>query len=242
MLTKYTYWAFQSELKPEICEKIINLGNSKIIENKKLGIDTSGTTFGGEEKQKNPNAVSQGDKTLSEIKDKKTYIRDSEVSWLTDKWLYELILPYVSKANKNAGWNYDWDLSESFQFTKYGLGGLYGWHTDCGTDKHASYHRRIPGLTVEEKDKNYTTDYKTVGKIRKISVTINLNKPGEYEGGNLKFDYGPHFKGERYKECTEIRPQGSIIVFPSYIHHQVTPITKGTRYSLVLWNLGNPFK
>ena len=73
-------------------------------------------------------------------------------------------------------------------------------------------------------------------------MTINLNEPGEYEGGNLKFDFGPHSEGERFHECTEIRPQGSIIVFPSFVQHQVTPVTKGTRYSLVLWSLGQPFK
>ena len=87
----------------------------------------------------------------------------------------------------------------------------------------------------------YVDDINFVGKVRKLSVTINLNKPGDYEGGNLKFDFGPHTEGERYHECTEIRPQGSIIVFPSFIAHQVTPITKGTRYSLVLWSLGQPF-
>ncbi len=74
-------------------------------------------------------------------------------------------------------------------------------------------------------------------------MTINLNEPGEYEGGLLNFDYGPHSTdGERYKECTEIKPQGSIIVFPSFLHHQVTPVTKGTRYSLVLWITGRPFR
>ena len=60
--------------------------------------------------------------------------------------------------------------------------------------------------------------------------------------GNLKFDFGPHASGQRFHECVEIRPQGSIIVFPSYVYHQVTPVTSGTRYSLVLWSLGQPFK
>ena len=59
---------------------------------------------------------------------------------------------------------------------------------------------------------------------------------------NLNFDFGPHNAGTRYHECVEIRPQGSIIVFPSYTHHQVTPVTRGIRYSLVLWSLGKPFR
>ena len=43
-------------------------------------------------------------------------------------------------------------------------------------------------------------------------------------------------------QCKEILPKGSIIVFPSYVWHRVKPVKKGTRYSLVLWNLGYPFK
>jgi PKHD-type hydroxylase len=81
-----------------------------------------------------------------------------------------------------------------------------------------------------------------INKVRKLSMTINLNEPGEYDGGNLKFDFGPHASGKRFHECEEIRPQGSIIVFPSFVYHQVTPVTRGTRYSLVLWSLGWPFQ
>ena len=68
----------------------------------------------------------------------------------------------------------------------------------------------------------------------------------EYEGGNLEFDFRKVFDFESRKkhirECTEIRPRGSIIVFPSFVWHRVNPVTRGTRYSLVMWNLGWPFK
>ena len=37
-----------------------------------------------------------------------------------------------------------------------------------------------------------------------------------------------------------VAPAGTLIVFPSYLHHRVTPVTKGTRYSLVIWCLGMP--
>jgi hypothetical protein len=56
--------------------------------------------------------------------------------------------------------------------------------------------------------KGYTDNPNMIGKIRKLSMTINLNQPGEYDGGNLKFDFGPHAQGKRFHECTEIRPQG----------------------------------
>ena len=43
-------------------------------------------------------------------------------------------------------------------------------------------------------------------------------------------------------QVKEILPQGSIVIFPSYLWHRVTPVTKGVRYSLVIWNLGYPFR
>jgi len=63
----------------------------------------------------------------------------------------------------------------------------------------------------------------------------------------LEFDfrnYEPHQREEskHLRKATEILPKGSIIVFPSFLWHRVKPITRGTRYSLVLWQLGYPFK
>ena len=43
-------------------------------------------------------------------------------------------------------------------------------------------------------------------------------------------------------KAKEILPKGSIIVFPSFVWHRVKPVTSGVRYSLVLWNLGYPFR
>jgi len=258
MQLRNNYWFFQSVFTPEICDEIVSLGEKEIEYSKSQGISTQAVTIG--DNQKKPDSViAQNDKTVEEFSkennlsveelDKKSYVRDSEVTWFPQhhcKWIYDLIIPKVQEANRSSGWQYDIDEYEDIQFTKYHPGGFYGWHADGGGDHYAKYKKFIDG--VHEKDnldrypRGYTVNSKCVGKVRKISVTINLNKPGEYEGGNLKFDFGPHTLGERYKECEEIRPQGSMIVFPSYMHHQVTPITRGTRYSLVLWCLGKPFR
>jgi PKHD-type hydroxylase len=85
------------------------------------------------------------------------------------------------------------------------------------------------------------------GKIRKLSMTCQLTDGSEYEGGELEFDfrnYDPHMREEakHLKQAKEILPKGSIIVFPSFVWHRVKPVTKGVRYSLVMWNLGYPFK
>jgi PKHD-type hydroxylase len=131
-------------------------------------------------------------------------------------------------ANKNAGWNFDWDWTESCQFTKYKHNQYYDWHSDSWP-------------------KPYDKEGPSNGKIRKLSMTCQLTDGSEYEGGELEFDfrnYDPHMREEsqHLKKAKEILPKGSIIVFPSFVWHRVKPVTSGTRYSLVAWHLGKPFK
>jgi len=82
------------------------------------------------------------------------------------------------------------------------------------------------------------------GKIRKLSVTVSLSDNKDYKGGELQFYLNsPKLKEkDKIKICEEVKTQGSIVVFPSHLWHRVTPVTKGTRYSLVMWNLGLPWK
>tara|TARA_Y100000114_G_C11733902_1_gene315099 strand:+ start:174 stop:944 length:771 start_codon:yes stop_codon:yes gene_type:complete len=256
MQIQNTYYYFKSALTPEECQRIIDAGVSAIDEHKAKGGTAEATTVGDNHKQAMKDAKPQEDKDIETLKtetgisdadlEKSRYIRDSEVAWMNDQWLYDRVYPLLHQANNEAGWKYDFDVSESFQFTKYGLNQFYGWHADGNSCHFGKYKRAIPGITKQDNrgkfPRGYTDNPRQINKIRKLSMTINLNKPGEYEGGNLKFDYGPHATGKRYHECVEIRPQGSVIIFPSYIYHQVTPVTKGTRYSLVLWTLGKPFR
>ena len=87
----------------------------------------------------------------------------------------------------------------------------------------------------------------TMVRIRKLSMTCQLTDGSEYKGGELEFDfrnYDPHMRDESKHriQCKEILPKGSIIVFPSFVWHRVKPVTSGTRYSLVVWHLGGPFR
>lgn len=247
----YSYWHFKQAISPEDCRKILDMGIAKLEQDKSRGINTEAYTHGRNEKGSMPDADPQGENTQQQLKKtgkNNVYVRDSNVAWLNDKWLYDLVTPFVKKANANAGWNWQWDYCENFQFTVYKPDGFYSWHKDGISDNFGRYKRYLYGITPESiQDNNilpsgYATEDKMIGKVRKISVTINLNAPGDYEGGNLKFDFGHHNDGDQFHECEEIRPQGSIIVFPSFLPHCVTPVTKGTRYSLVLWCLGEPFK
>ena len=250
MSYRYAYWSFPNALNNETCDKIIQQGLNQITEAKKQGFDVSGTTHGNVHKKARPTATPVSDKPIGEFltetqkKQEDIYIRDSDVSWMSDQWIYDLVCPFVQEANEKAGWRYDIDWYEDFQFTVYKPGGFYNWHQDGSHCHFSKYRKFIPGIT-DINDKHgggFTVNHKYVGRVRKLSVTINLCNEGEYEGGNLKFDFGPHAESKRYHECEEIRPRGSIIVFPSDLYHQVTPVTKGTRYSLVLWSLGKPFK
>ena len=204
------FWYFKSAIPPKVCDDIIKYGLSKE--------EVMGKTGGiGNKKLKK-----------QEVRDLKRK-RFSDVVWLTDPWIYKEIYPYIYRANKNAGWNFEYENSEAFQFTKYKLNQHYDWHIDSW---EKPYHK---------------PDSNQHGKIRKLSMTCQLSDGSEYEGGELEFDfknYAPHMRdsSKHIVQAKEILPKGSIIVFPSFVWHRVQPVTKGVRYSLVLWTLGYPYK
>jgi PKHD-type hydroxylase len=68
---------------------------------------------------------------------------------------------------------------------------------------------------------------------RKLSMTVQLSAPEAYEGGDLIVETG------RAAPITMSREIGSATVFPSFVRHKVSEVTKGTRYSLVVWAAGN---
>jgi len=68
---------------------------------------------------------------------------------------------------------------------------------------------------------------------RKLSGMIQLSDPSTYEGGN--FDIVDRDISSRPTLLNEVRNQGTILYIPSFVEHQVTPVTKGVRYSLVAW-------
>jgi PKHD-type hydroxylase len=220
MNLRHYYYYFKSALSPRICDDILQYGKSQ---NSEIAV-TGGVSSDDKNNYKVDGTLKKS--ALKNLQKK----RKSDIVWMNDSWIYKEIHPYIHQANKLAGWNFQWDWSESCQFTKYEPGQFYDWHCDSW-----------------EVPYNKPNDPNSNGKIRKLSVTISLSDPSEYEGGNLEFDFRNNAdwaenRKAKVKECTEIRPRGSIIVFPSFCWHRVNPVTKGTRYSLVIWNLGWPFK
>ena len=202
------YWYFKSAIPEHICDDIVKYGHQLQDQ-----IAVTGD-YGNKKLNK---------KQIVNLKKK----RNSDVVWMDDKWIYKEIHPYIHNANKNAGWNFDWNHSESCQFTKYKKGQYYDWHCD-------SWDRPY------QKQGDPTTH----GKIRKLSVTVTLSNPKEYKGGELEFDFRNNDpdKKSNIRKCTEILPKGSLVVFPSFVWHRVCPVKSGERNSLVIWNLGYPFK
>jgi PKHD-type hydroxylase len=70
---------------------------------------------------------------------------------------------------------------------------------------------------------------------RKLSITVQLSDPSEYEGGELQFMINQHI-------ITAPKEKGTAIIFPSFALHRVTPVTKGARKSIVGWIGGPPYK
>lgn len=152
--------------------------------------------------------------------------RKSRVAWIRDESIIKLLSDFVMEANKNAGWNFNIDSCEPAQFTEYSEGQFYDWHVDNTAEIY-----------------NTPEDLTTHNKLRKLSVVVNLTNPNRYEGGSLNFyDYtSPKAEISGIYTNKEFKNKGTIIVFPSFVWHQVTKILKGTRYSLVAWFLGSPW-
>jgi len=91
------------------------------------------------------------------------------------------------------------------------------------------------------------------GMHRKLSFTIQLTDPDEYEGGHFQW-LEPQGEFNKLDSSLQVdlnnavrtvpfssKSKGSMIIFPSFLYHQVTPVLRGTRISLVGWCVGRPY-
>lgn len=82
---------------------------------------------------------------------------------------------------------------------------------------------------------DWHTDFGDVAPRRKISISIQLSHSDDYEGGDLELRY-------RGKPDIADRTKGTVIAFPSFVLHRVTPVIGGTRWSLVAWITGSRWR
>tara|TARA_B100001250_G_scaffold172535_1_gene148540 strand:+ start:2331 stop:2924 length:594 start_codon:yes stop_codon:yes gene_type:complete len=142
--------------------------------------------------------------------------RNTDVAWIAwDEWIAGIIHNQMILAN-NAYFNYDLTQFDSkIQVTVYNgeENQHYNWHVDNGTNV----------LNDPEQE-------------RKLSCSLVLNDPDEYEGGEIQFHYHNAF----YQSIKP--PKGTAIIFPAWLPHRVRPVRKGKRTSLVAWMRGPFFK
>ena len=166
--------------------------------------------------------------------------RNSKNAWIpTNHWISGFLWHYVQKANRD---NFLYDLSyidgESMQYTRYGEGEYYNWHNDSSIAVH--YKPQALGISGGESINNEKAhiDYlnKNTEMVRKLSFTLQLSDPNDYEGGNVQLidDGGKSYIAPRQRGC--------IVLFDSRTSHRVLKVTKGTRRSIVGWVVGPRWK
>ena len=169
---------------------------------------------------------------------------DDRIRQATNAWIEPNELPQnihdklwagTMEAKQSCGWNYNIEYMEPGQYTIYEerkdkfTGDFYTWHTDA-----------TPNLYDN-------------GMQRKISTCVQLSDPDDYEGGWFEWiESEPVFNriklSDGYLKIDDFihtipfsaKEKGSLMVFPAWVHHQVTPIISGTRKSFITWFCGYP--
>ncbi len=139
--------------------------------------------------------------------------RQTDVSWV---YPTRDLLPFFARLSQlvaAANETYGFDLSgigEPAQLTEYHAPSTgYSWHVD---------------MTATSTE-----------LTRKLSLTVQLSAPEDYDGGQLELRDGDEI-------VSGPRDAGTIVAFPSWVIHRVTPVTRGLRRSLVVWVGGPPFR
>tara|TARA_R110002167_G_scaffold181414_1_gene381701 strand:- start:741 stop:1382 length:642 start_codon:yes stop_codon:yes gene_type:complete len=158
--------------------------------------------------------------------------RKSSVIWFKDPVISNIISTSAHIANNETGWKFKLTGHETMQMTRYKEGEEYGWHLDGDATHFGARSFDFAG----ERSLLKTSDASLLGTIRKLSVSVVVND--DYEGGHFET---MHLKDGKVVKKKVAAKAGSAIVFPATLTHRVTPITKGIRYSLVVWFAGPPF-
>lgn len=135
------------------------------------------------------------------------------------EWFFDRMNNYIQFIN-NRWYGFDLNGYTEFQYTEYhgGVAGHYGWHMDT-----AMGNKNLPADMLEP---------------RKLSLSLVLNNPGiDFEGGEFQINLGNEDKPDTMEQKA-----GRVLAFPSFMIHQVKPVTKGVRKSIVIWVTGPKFR
>ncbi|WP_118972257.1 2OG-Fe(II) oxygenase [Taibaiella koreensis] len=123
-------------------------------------------------------------------------------------WIYDKLATACLQVNTNR---FKFDITgfqTQLQLASYGEKDFFEWHMDYGAGDVSN---------------------------RKLSITVQLSDPEEYEGGDLQFMIN-------HNAVSAPKTKGTAIIFPSYAIHRVLPVTSGNRKSIVGWIAGQPYR
>ena len=140
-------------------------------------------------------------------------IRRSKISWITHDNITNWLFERLANIVSRVN-------AEHYRFDLTGFGeAIQLTHYDQSENGMYGWHQDYNGGTIS----------------RKLSLVLQLSDPSEYEGGNLQLL-------TTGQPMTVEKRRGLVVVFPSFILHQVTPVTTGSRQSLVVWTSGPALK
>ena len=140
-------------------------------------------------------------------------VRKSGICWIREPFYKNLVFDIITRTNRDSGLNFQLERLEDLQLTRY-----------VAPDGHYDFHTDDDGHSRENIDDS----------MRKISMSCLLTDSSEFEGG----DFQLQTSATPYNIKLE---KGDIVMFPSYVLHRVSPVTKGVRHSLVAWAHGSAF-
>lgn len=142
-------------------------------------------------------------------------LRDCKLSWIqvddTSTKLFRKLSDIINSLNSQF-YKYDLTEMEDLQYTEY-------------NSEHKNFYT------------SHSDDGYKFNLFRKLSVSVQLSNPAEYQGGDLTF-----YRNTLSEFTIAPKEAGTVIVFPSFVIHEVTPVTAGIRKSLVTWVNGPRFK
>jgi PKHD-type hydroxylase len=152
-------------------------------------------------------------------------IRKSKIAFVNynddTNWLFQK-LKFIAETVNNNYYRFNLTGFDYFQYTEYqGNNSHYDFHTDI------FYDAASPNADLDQYYQN-----------RKLSISLLLNDPKEFKGG--EFQFTDSFDEEHIE--TAEQKVGRVIAFPSFIPHRVAPIKTGVRKSLVYWVTGPKFQ
>ena len=161
-------------------------------------------------------------------------VRNSRNAWIdSSTWVGGFVWHYIMRANRE---NFMYDIegidSNEIQYTEYQKGEYYDWHVDDNIGRCLFNDKVLASASNQgENIAILNGEY-----VRKLSFTIQLSDPEDYERGELEF------KVNIEEPFIAPNKKGTVIVFDSRTLHRVKEVKSGVRKSLVGWVVGPRWK